>query len=227
MAGARIEFLEDGTPFAPDYDDVYRSRSGASQASRVFVDGNNVPERAKHLGQLAILETGFGFGFNCAATLEALRPLGTVSLVYCAIELHPVAVADMTRIHRRRGAASDRLLAEYATLLQTGVASFQLDGLDARIELVVGDGAEALSKIDGPFDALYLDGFAPDRNPGLWNADVFSELARMSCDGTTLATYTVARSVRNGLTTAGFEVRKAPGFGAKRHRLEGRYLTGR
>ena len=38
-----IEYLSDGTPYAPLYGDVYRSRSGAEQAAMVFVEGNEVP----------------------------------------------------------------------------------------------------------------------------------------------------------------------------------------
>lgn len=223
MANARIEFEDDGTPFAPAYGDVYRSRSGARQAASVFVEGNDVVARAVEDRRVAILETGFGLGLNFVATLEALRPLDGMRLVYRAIELHPVLGLDMARAHSGGGAASEALLSCYAELVATGTARFTAGAVDVELGLVLGDGADALREFDGPFDALYLDGFSPDRNPGLWNDDVYRELSRSSARGTTLASYTVARRVRTGLTAAGFHVWKAPGFGAKRFRLAGEF----
>ncbi|HZR69172.1 MAG TPA: MnmC family methyltransferase, partial [Burkholderiales bacterium] len=69
----------------------------------------------------------------------------------------------------------------------------------------------------------YLDGFAPSRNPELWSAVIMRELARLAARGATLATWTVAREVRERLAAAGFEVEKRPGFGRKREMLAGRF----
>ena len=51
---ARLEFLEDETPFAARYDDVYCSRSGRGQAAEVFVGGNRVVERCVAARSFAI-----------------------------------------------------------------------------------------------------------------------------------------------------------------------------
>ena len=48
-------------------------------------------------------------------------------------------------------------------------------------------------------------------------------LARLARPGTTLATYTTARSVRDALSTAGFACELRPGFGRKRHMLAARF----
>ena len=61
---ARLEFLEDGTPFAARYGDVYCSRSGRGQAAEVFVGGNRVVQRCARATSFAILETGLGLGLN-------------------------------------------------------------------------------------------------------------------------------------------------------------------
>jgi tRNA 5-methylaminomethyl-2-thiouridine biosynthesis bifunctional protein len=70
------------------------------------------------------------------------------------------------------------------------------------------------------FDAWFLDGFAPARNPAMWSPEVFAHIARLSAPGARLATFTVAGDVRRGLESAGFAVEKKPGFGSKRERLE-------
>ena len=48
-------------------------------------------------------------------------------------------------------------------------------------------------------------------------------LARLARPGTTLASYTTARSVRDALSTAGFACELRPGFGRKRHMLAARF----
>ncbi len=232
-----IRWLADGTPFAERYGDVYRSRAGAGQASEVFVVGNRLEERWAAGESIALLETGFGLGLNCAATLEAFARSRAGSpeprLRYTAIELHPAPHADVERAHGAgpSGAvegdtspvsgAARRLVDAYPELLERGATELEFGSARVTIELVLGDGAAALARIEGPIDAFYLDGFAPDRNRALWSDEVFAELARLARPGASLATYTVAASVRSGLSAAGFDTEKRPGFGMKRHRLVG------
>jgi tRNA 5-methylaminomethyl-2-thiouridine biosynthesis bifunctional protein len=87
-----------------------------------------------------------------------------------------------------------------------------------RIELLLalGDVTAWLPELVAQVDAFYLDGFAPAKNPQMWQPRLFKALARVAAPGATAATWTAARGVREGLTTAGFEVRLAPGRGGKR-----------
>jgi len=72
-------------------------------------------------------------------------------------------------------------------------------------------------------DAIYLDGFAPRCNAEMWSAQLMRSLARLARPGTTVATYSSASVVRDGLEAAGFELEKCPGFGRKRDMLRGRF----
>lgn len=224
----RLTYAADGTPFAARFDDVYCSRSGRGQAAAVFVGGNRVVERCAKEERFAILETGLGLGLNLVATLEALaaaersRPL---ELRYAAIELYPVHPEDLARVHGEEPReAAEAFVASYGELVDRGEVEVRVGGnLRVTLELRLADGAAALDTISGVFDALYLDGFAPAKNPGLWSDEVFAALARRSAAGATIATYSAAGRVREGLRAAGFEVDRLEGFGRKRHRLEGRY----
>ena len=53
----------------------------------------------------------------------------------------------------------------------------------------------------------------PVKNPEMWNAAVFAQLARLSTAGSTLATFTSAGFVRRGLAAVGFTMQRPPGFG--------------
>ncbi len=72
-------------------------------------------------------------------------------------------------------------------------------------------------------DAIFLDGFAPDRNPEMWEPGLLKSLARTARPDATLATWCTARRVQDALAASGFEMERAPGFGHKRQRLCARF----
>ena len=56
---------------------------------------------------------------------------------------------------------------------------------------------------------------------------MFKAIAEKSNQETTFSTFTSARKVRDGLTSAGFKVEKVPGFAKKRERIEGKFMGNR
>ena len=85
-----------------------------------------------------------------------------------------------------------------------------------------GDVNTLLPELNATADAIYLDGFAPSKNPDMWQSGLFTNLARLSRSGTTVATFTSAGLVKRGLQQAGFSVAKVKGFGRKREMLTAR-----
>jgi tRNA 5-methylaminomethyl-2-thiouridine biosynthesis bifunctional protein len=88
------------------------------------------------------------------------------------------------------------------------------------LTLATGPAEAALAGLDLRADAWFLDGFAPARNPDMWSDAILRQVARLSAPGARAATYSVAGAVRRSLQEAGFQLRRAPGFGRKRERLE-------
>jgi tRNA 5-methylaminomethyl-2-thiouridine biosynthesis bifunctional protein len=223
-----LAWSEEGVPFAPDYDDVYYSRSGIEQGDHVFVQGSDLPARLGRGEAITILETGLGLGVNLLAAVRALLAAGRGSLRHVSIELHPLSPAAMAEVHGRLGRWDEvtaAFLEAYPELLEEGTAALRHQGHVIPLELVIGDGVAALRQLDLRADAVFLDGFAPACNPALWSAEVFAELARLARPGASLATYTAAGAVRTGLNRVGFDMRRCEGFGLKRHRLAGRRLA--
>jgi tRNA 5-methylaminomethyl-2-thiouridine biosynthesis bifunctional protein len=72
-------------------------------------------------------------------------------------------------------------------------------------------------------DSVYLDGFSPQRNPDIWDLHTLKAVARCCRRGTRVATWTVARSVRDALAQCGFVVKKTAGIPPKRDNLQGEY----
>jgi len=229
---ASIELRGDGTPFDVHYGDVYHAaRSGPGQARHVFLGGNELPRRWAARERFVVLETGFGLGLNFLVTLDAWRrdPARPNKLHYVAIDRHPPTPADLEaclRPYAAQGLEVDTLLAAWPPSLP-GTHRRTLAGGDVVLTLVLDDIESALARLVARPDAIYLDGFAPDRNPAMWSASAMRHLARLAPPGTTLATWCTARAVRDALEAAGFGLRKAPGFAPKREMLVGIRLAGR
>ena len=217
---ATVDFSDPGAPRAPAFDDIYHPKQGAfAQAQRVFLAGNALPARWQGHKRFTILETGFGLGNNFLATWAAWRddPQHCERLFLVSIEKHPLRIDDLRRAH----AASP--VPELASQLidawppaTCNLHSLDLEGGRLRLLLAFGDVQAWCRELVARVDAFYLDGFAPAHNPAMWDRGVFAMLARLAAPGATAATWSAARSVRDGLQGAGFEVQVAAGSGGKR-----------
>ncbi len=230
LVPARLAYAGDGTPWSEAYGDVYHSADGGlGQARHVFLGGNDLPGRWAGSPRFTILETGFGLGLNFLATWDAWRrdPQRPGRLDFISVEKHPFSAADLACLHERWpgfAALSAELLAQWPPLVP-GFHRLYLDGGRVCLTLLFGDARQQLRRLAARVDAVYLDGFAPGKNPELWSEAVFRPISRLAHAGTTLATYTVAAPVREGLARAGFAVEKRAGFGRKREMLAAHFAA--
>jgi tRNA 5-methylaminomethyl-2-thiouridine biosynthesis bifunctional protein len=232
LVPAALSFSADGTPYSAAFDDVYHSsEGGAAQAMHVFLGGNGLPGRWRNGASFTILETGFGLGLNFLATWQAWRedPARPAKLHYVAIEKHPFAAGDLAELHGREPAfaALSLELCAHWPMLVPGMHRLEFEDGRVVLTLYFEDIAVAVPQLRIAADAFYLDGFAPARNPDMWAPRVMKALTKLAARDATFATYTVAASVRDGLTAAGFSVDKRPGFARKRDMLCGRHGRGK
>ncbi len=217
---AAIDFEAGAAPRSPLYDDLFHPRIGAlAQARHVFLGGNGLPGRWAGRDDFSILETGFGLGNNFLATWDLWRrdPQRPRRLHYVSLELHPVAAADLRRAHHQSELPelAEELDARWPPLT-AGLHQLRFEAGQVRLLLALGDVQDLLRELVGRFDAFYLDGFAPARNPRMWDTRVLRALARHAAPGATMATWSVARGVRDGLQSTGFQVDLTAGIGGKR-----------
>ncbi|RPH58546.1 MAG: FAD-dependent oxidoreductase, partial [Burkholderiales bacterium] len=190
----------------------------------VFLGGNALPERWRGRDQFVILETGFGLGTNFLATWQAWRadPGRPRRLHYVSVEKHPLAAEDLVA-----GSTELRVLAiELASrwpLPLPGLHRLEFDDGRVVLTLALADARELMPQLVLGADAIYLDGFAPDRNPEMWEPALLKAAAHCARPEATLATWCTARPVRDALQAAGFEVELRQGFGHKRQMLAARY----
>ncbi|MBO1924623.1 bifunctional tRNA (5-methylaminomethyl-2-thiouridine)(34)-methyltransferase MnmD/FAD-dependent 5-carboxymethylaminomethyl-2-thiouridine(34) oxidoreductase MnmC [Thiomicrorhabdus sp. 6S3-12] len=233
-------FWQDKVPFASEFDDSYFSQQdGLNETRYNFLQHNFLAQRFADLNRglpnkvFRIAESGFGSGLNFLAAVQLWQqiwqgkaPVG--ELHFISFEKYPMRLQDLCRVHQTFPEIAEQsalLQAIYPPLLP-GWHDLYLPELNIRLSLWFGDIQEGFKECDsspmGAVDAWFLDGFAPSKNPQMWQASLFQNMARLSHAGTTFATFTAAGIVRRGLQEVGFEVSKDKGFGRKREMCYGK-----
>ena len=238
MPSSPVFWRDDGTPTSPRFSDIYRSHGsagdgGLAQARHVFLHGCGLladadqPAAWAGAPRWAVLETGFGLGLNFLATWQAWRrdPQRPARLFYTAVEAWVCEASDLIRSaapFADLAPLAAELAAQWHGLLP-GVHRLSLEGERVQLTLAVGDVRPMLAELSGAHDALFLDGFSPDRNPEMWSEATLKAAARLARPGARAATWCVASAVRERLAACGFDVERVPGVPPKRQALRARY----
>ena len=232
---AKIHFNEENTPVSDKFDDVYFSnQDGLAETHYVFLEGNQLWERWVNYQEahFVIAETGFGTGLNFFAVTTLFRefrqkhpdsPLKR--LYFTSFEKYPLPLDALQQAHLAYPQFShlaQHLQQNWLNPIQ-GCYRFHFD--ETTLDLWFGDVAENLPQLgdymNGKIDAWFLDGFAPSKNPDMWNEQLYQQMFRFTKPQGTFATFTAASAVRKGLENAGFDITKRKGFGKKRECLSG------
>lgn len=232
---AKIHFNQENTPVSDKFDDVYFSnQDGLAETHYVFLEGNQLWERWVNFQEahFVIAETGFGTGLNFFAVTTLFRefrqkhpdsPLK--GLYFISFEKYPLPLDALQQAHLAYPQFSHlaQHLQQHWLNPIRGCYRFHFD--ETTLDLWFGDVAENLPQLgdymNGKIDAWFLDGFAPSKNPDMWNEQLYQQMFRFTKLQGTFATFTAASAVRKGLENAGFNIKKRKGFGKKRECLSG------
>lgn len=213
-------------PFSTQFDEHYWAPGhGVEEKRGVFVAGTRLPNLCKTQNRIVIGELGFGTGLNCALAVEAFLAYSQpeAKLTFYSTEAYPLPFAELQAIHAVLPPDLARLLEPLRKTwphLAKGWNEIALTGA-ATLHLWVGEALKGLKTISFTADCWWLDGFSPLKNPTMWAPELMAEVANHSKAGTRVATYSVARVVRDRLQDIGFTVERVEGIPPKRHRLEG------
>lgn len=231
----------ENTPTSTLFDDVYFNSDGGIEESLYnFFEGNELFDRWRKLtcdDQFRIGEFGFGTGLNAllaAQQFERLAPEGA-RLEFVSIEKYPLSRGQLERVYQslpQLQPYTDNLLTRWHVYAK-GIYRIPLsdrcqltlvigDIETALNQLLVSEAPSAISVAQATIDAWFFDGFSPAKNPEMWHIDRFKQALSLSHSGTTAATFSAARIVRDALTGAGFDIIKRPGLGKKREVISAR-----
>ncbi|EUB96768.1 protein of unknown function DUF752 [Rhizobium sp. CF080] len=212
-------------PYSQKFGDHFYCRTdGRLECGHTFLAGNGLPERWAGQETFRIGELGFGTGLNFCETWRQWklhRPEGA-KLHFTSFELYPMqrdeidrALARWPEIDQER-----RALVEAWPDEPGGHVVIEADA-QTRLTVVCGPALEGVLAASANFDAWFLDGFAPSRNPDMWSLEIMQAIYDKTLSGGTFGTYAAAGFVRRNLQSAGFIVERRPGFAGKREMLCG------
>lgn len=174
--------------------------------------------KASAAPQPHVLEIGFGTGLNALLTLEAAgqekRPVH-----YTGIELYPLAWEEVNALGYSDNPSFERL----------HTASWEEDVEISpyfTLRKIKGDANTVINSSFSP-SVVYFDAFAPEKQPEMWNEQLFRSLYVTMNTGGILTTYCAKGVIRRLLQAVGFRVERLPGPpGGKREILRATKVIG-
>lgn len=228
MQDPKISFVDNDTPLAEAFGDIYFSKdNGLEETDYVFLKGNGLPEAWEGYQHIRVCETGFGTGLNFLATARLFEQTAKAGqkLFYTAIEKHPLPLSvierSLAKWRDQFGTIYDRYLDQYPLRIQ-GFHPIQISD-SIFLVLIFDDIEDALPALQDLQDFWFLDGFAPAQNPSMWQDVLYQNMQRLSHCQTRFATFTAAGLVKRGLEAHDFETKRIKGYGRKREMLVGHY----
>lgn len=198
------------TFYNPDYDETYKSTSGAVQESvEKFARPARVQEIASR-GAINLLDICFGLGYNSAAAIDLIlgkNPNCKVSIV--GLENDPEIMAKTAEVSPGF---------KHYSAIQNATKKMHFSEGNIDINLIAGDARKTIKLLEGNyglFDAVFLDPFSPKKCPELWTAEFLSNIIKLMRKGAILTTYSCAGIVRKNLSKAGFSVKEGPCIGRR------------
>lgn len=201
------------TLFIPEMDEHYHSVNGAVQESRhVFIEAG-----LHHLAkkEITVFEIGFGTGLNALLTLLDAEENNRV-VNYYSIELYPLEPELVQALNYGKVVCPEKK--ELFDALHAAAWN-ETAGITDHFVLHKIQGDNNSSELPGGIDLVYFDAFAPDKQPEMWNQDIFNRLYAHMADGGILTTYCAKGVVRRMMQEAGYSVERIPGPPGKREML--------
>lgn len=203
----QLEQTADGsyTLFIPELDEHYHSIKGAlTESKHIFI---NMGLKHSVLHTPHILEIGFGTGLNAFLTLlEAEKEDKYIR--FTTLERYPLDIDIIRQMHYPEQIAPSRSIDYYALHeadwnIPTEITPhFTLHKIDCDFTSF---------QFDSEYDLIYFDAFAPEKQPEMWDQQLFNTLYHHTKPGGILTTYCAKGIVRRMLQSAGYIVERLPG----------------
>jgi tRNA U34 5-methylaminomethyl-2-thiouridine-forming methyltransferase MnmC len=196
-------------------DETYHSRKGALRESRhVFIkEGMDFMPADK---ELRILEVGFGTGLNAILALENAVLTGR-KVYYQTLEPYPLSTALVKEVNYSKliDASLSDLYFRLHELDWGKVEEFVPEFTFLKLEQKLAD----FTAESGSVNLVFYDAFAPQKQPDMWEAELFGKLFTICEPGAVLVSYCASGQFKRNLLAAGFAVEKIQGPPGKKEMI--------
>lgn len=201
-----------------EWNETYHSKFGAiDEAKHVFIkNGLNLLE---DMGDVSILEIGFGTGLNAFITfLESENKNQRIN--YVGVEAYPLEEReiDMLNYSEQLGVPEKKLFFKRLHDFEWGIK----ERIDTHFELTKRK--QFFQEIEDKecFDLIYFDAFGFRVQPELWSESIFKRMYDALKPDGILVTYACRTIIKKAMQEVGFFVEKLPGAPGKREMLRGK-----
>jgi len=202
------------TLFSADMDESYHSVNGAAQESRhVFIEAglHQINKQS-----IKIFEVGFGTGLNALITWGEARK-NNIQIDYDAIEAFPVSKEIIDTLNYKD--LEPTLPSEAFQNLHETQWNHRVILKENRFSLLKLQGDFTCFDFGQNYDLVYFDAFAPDKQPEMWEENLFRKIFDAMNENGILVTYCAKGEVRRRMQRVGFLVERIPGPPGKREML--------
>lgn len=215
-----VEITADGsaTIYVPHLDEHYHSVKGALTESLHIFRNCAFLHHSPSPQPLRILEIGFGTGLNAVVT--AMATTKEHKAHYISLELYPVEAQLIEKLNYGEMIDKDLL----AALHQAQWNAPQVITPTFTLEKLQCDFTKCTLPTD--IDVVYFDAFAPEKQPEMWDENLFKRIYDSMSVGGILTTYCAKGEIRRRLQRVGFVVERLAGPpGGKREILRATKLA--
>ena len=225
--GRELQQTADGTYtlFIPEIDEHYHSVNGAiTEANHVYIKEALLHRLYKGASLIIkdndtvkVLEVGFGTGLNAFLTLvNAVEK--NIKTEYVTLELYPLSQDIISKINY--GAFVDERYAGLYMKLHESEWDTPVE-IDKNF-ILTKKNIDLKDFISDPvFDVVYFDAFAPDKQPDMWNDEIYKKIVGAMAENGVMTTYCAKGVVRRGFRDAGLTMERIPGPPGKREMIRG------
>ena len=201
--------------FIAKINETYHSNHGAIlESTHVFIK-NGIKHHPKQ--NLNILEIGFGTGLN---TLLSIQNTMDKNVHYTSTEPFPIHSNIYTKLNYYKLCNTSK---ESFTRLHT--EKWEID-INITSNFIFHKTIKTFQKLstDKKFDIIYFDAFAPDKQPEMWNEDIFIKCYKLLNKDGFIVSYCAKGIVKRTLKKVGFHIENLKGPPGKREMIRANKL---
>lgn len=219
--GLKLITTEDGSHslYREDLKESYHSLHGArGESLYVFIEQGLKFLLDSGLKEIRVFEAGLGTGLN--AFLSSLfADQHKLEIEYHSVEPVPVPQEIYTHLNYGENDMQKALLKLIHTSPWEERVSFSEDFDFVKYQTTLQDFQP--ENLNGTFDIVYFDAFAPSRQAELWSLENLQKCAELLKTGGVLTTYCAQGQFKRNLAEVGFEVQTLKGAMRKKEMVRG------
>ena len=200
--------------FNPKINESYHSKHGAIvEAEHVFIkNGFSMFNKPK----IKILEIGFGTGLNALLTYQKTIQK-FIHVDYHAIEAYPLSQDYYMNLN-----FTDLIGLDKSKLLALHNCNWEeKNNISSYFSLTKYNTLIEKYNTDIKFDIIYFDAFSPEKQPELWEIEIFRKMHHFLNNNGFIVTYCAKGIVKRTLKAVGFKIIVLDGPPGKRQMIRG------